>query len=438
MRPSIGIRREDKNRWERRAPLTPADVRGLVGAQGIDVFVQPSPIRTFSDLEYAKAGAHIAEDLGGCSVVFGVKEMPEEFFTQGVTYLFFTHTHKGQAQNMAMLRALMARGCQLIDYERIVDDQGRRLLFFGEYAGLAGMIDALWALGRRLHWEGHDTPLSSVKMAHEYGNLDEAMSEIRAIGEHIALVGLPSALAPLVVGVAGYGHVSQGAQQILDLLPTREITPAELLASSSTHLTDANRVIKVVFKEEHTVAPRSDGASFDLQEFYAKPELYRSRFAEYLPHLTMLVNAIYWDERYPRLVTKADARRLYEQEEAPVLRVIADISCDIEGAIECTVRATDPDSPVYVYDPVADGDREGWEGRGPVVVAVDNLPCELPREASEYFSNVLVPYVRPMAVADYSQEFAQCDLPPAVRRGVILYQGSLTQSYSFMEQFLKR
>jgi saccharopine dehydrogenase (NAD+, L-lysine-forming) len=436
MRPRIGIRREDKNRWERRSPLTPAEVQRLVEEQGVEVWIQPSTIRVFPDEEYARVGARVTENLDGCPVVFGVKEMPVDFFREARTYVFFTHTHKGQAQNMPMLEALVASKCQLIDYERIADDQRRRLLFFGRFAGVAGMIDALWTLGRRLRWEGYDTPFASVKMAHEYASLEAAKAHIRKVGETIACSGLTPALVPVVVGIAGYGHVSQGAQEILDLLPVREISPGELLSFPAPELAAAHRVYKVVFKEEDTVAPRDGAASFDLQDFFSTPERYRSRFADYLDRLTLLMNAIYWDEQYPRLVTKADIEHLYGERASPTLRAIADIGCDVEGAIECTLRTTDPDHPVYVYLPGKDTVVEGWEGHGPVIMAVDNLPCELPREASAYFSRVLEPYVRPIATADYTGEFARCELPPEVKRAVILYRGGLTPSYEFMKRLL--
>ena len=149
----LGIRREDKNEWERRAPLAPDAVSRLV-AQGVEVLVEPSPRRIFTDLEYARAGARIAPDLSACTLVLGVKEIPPARFRPGGAYCFFSHTIKGQPYNMGMLARLRELGCTLLDYELVKDDQGRRLIFFGRHAGLAGMLDSLWALGRRLAEEG--------------------------------------------------------------------------------------------------------------------------------------------------------------------------------------------------------------------------------------------------------------------------------------------
>jgi alpha-aminoadipic semialdehyde synthase len=216
----------------------------------------------------------------------------------------------------------------------------------------------------------------------------------------------------------------------------REIEPDDVapVARSSARAGDA--LYKVVLKEEHTVEPRSQGDVFDLQDYYQHPERYRSSFRRYLPHLTMLVNCVYWEAKYPRLVTKADLRQLYGGAEPPRLRVIGDISCDIEGAIEATVKSTEPGDPVFVYDPLDDSATDGVEGRGPVVMAVDILPAELPREASIDFSGVLVAYVPALARADYSVPFERLDLPPEIKRAVIAYQGELTPSYRYIADYL--
>ena len=150
----IGIRREDKNAWERRSPLTPDHVAEMVERQGIAVSVQPSKKRAFPDRDYRAAGADVDEELNGCRVVLGIKEIPPEKLQSDRTYLFFSHTAKGQAYNMPMLRRLMELGCTLIDYELITDERDKRLIFFGRHAGYAGMINSLWALGRRFKSEG--------------------------------------------------------------------------------------------------------------------------------------------------------------------------------------------------------------------------------------------------------------------------------------------
>jgi len=170
----IGIRREDKSIWERRVPIIPEHVRQLREEHSIEVRVQPSEIRVFQDEEFAQAGAWVEEDLSPCPVVFAVKEIPSHFFHPGHTYVFFAHVIKGQPYNMSMLRRLLELGCQLIDYEKVTDERGRRLIFFGRHAGLAGMIDTLWALGQRLNWEDIPNPFSDLHQACQYDSLAQA------------------------------------------------------------------------------------------------------------------------------------------------------------------------------------------------------------------------------------------------------------------------
>jgi len=432
----FGIRREDKSRWERRVPLIPADVAALQNEFSFEIMVQPSDIRIYPNAAYREIGAIVEEDLSSCPVIFALKEIPVELILPDKTYVFFSHTIKGQSYNMPMLRAMMERRCQLIDYERVVDEQNRRLIFFGQHAGMAGMTDSLWSLGQRLTLEGISNPFARMKPAHEYPSIAEIKHAVAEIGAEIARHGFPKAIAPLVIGFAGYGNVSLGAQSIVEPLQPVEITPNELLEHGVSKLTDPRKVYTVVFKEEDMVVPRIEGGTFELQDYYDNPDKYISRFDDYTPHLSMLINCIYWTPRYPRLVTKNSLRELFSGEQTPRLRVIGDISCDVDGSIEATLKATQPDNPVYVYDPEKDEAHDGFAGKGPVIMAVDILPSELPLDASQEFSAVLRTFVPGIANADYSGDFASCDLPAPIRRATILYHGEFTPDYIFMREFL--
>ena len=431
----IGIRREDKSEWERRVPITPGDAARLQ-QKGIDILIQTSDIRAFDDQEFITAGVPVQEDLSPCPVVLGIKEMPESFFQPGKAYIFFAHVIKGQAYNMAMLRRLLDLGCTLIDYERIVDDDNRRLIFFGWHAGVAGMIDTLWALGRRLAWEGIPNPFDRLRQTLAYRDLDEARIGLAEAATRIQTHGLPEAVTPLVVGVAGYGNVSRGAQEMLDLLPLIEIDPEGLPALMAGGDHSRHHLYKVVFEERHMVEPLDPGADFQLQDYYDHPEKYRGVFQSYLPHLTVLVNAIFWTERYPRLVTKKSLQELFAARR-PRLRVIGDISCDVEGAVECTVKCTEPGDPIYVYDPTDGTIHDGYAGRGAVIMAVDILPSELPREASADFSRILKPYIPALARCDFAAPLEELDLPPEIKRAVIAHHGQLTPDYQYIHQYLE-
>jgi alanine dehydrogenase len=428
----IGIRREDLYAWERRTPLIPEHVRELIAEHKLECVVQSSDRRVYNNDEYRRLGISVVEDLDACPVVIGLKEIPVEVLRPDKVYVFFSHTIKGQPFNMPMLHRILQLGSTIVDYEKVVDDRGRRLIFFGNYAGLAGMIDTLWALGKRLAWEGVETPFQEIRQASSYASLDEAKAEIRAVGDEIRISGLPPEITPLVVGVAGYGNVSRGAQEILDLLPIREVAPRELLAGVGD---GSAPIVKVVFKEVDTVQPLMTGRPFDLDEYYKHPERYGPCFEQYLPHMHIMTNCIYWEPKYPRLITRQAIRELY-REGQPKLRVIGDITCDVKGSVEVTVKATEPDEPLYVFQPESGTTSAGVEGRGPVVMAVEILPSELPREASAYFSTVLKRFVPTIAGADYSSDFESLNLPPELKRAIIVYRGALTPSYQYLEQHL--
>jgi len=433
----IGLRREDKNEWERRVPVTPHDAAQLQKKHDIQVIAQTSPIRAYRDPEFVQAGVAVQEDLSPCPLVLGIKEMPIEFFEPDKTYVFFAHVIKGQPHNMPMLQRMLDLGCTLIDYERVADEQGRRLIFFGWHAGVAGMIDSLWALGQRLAWEGVANPFTELGQTRTYHDLAEARLALGRVAAHIQAEGLPQEITPLIVGVAGYGNVSRGAQEMLDLLPVLEIEPGQAAAIASGPNCSRRHVYKVVYKEWHMVEPALPERAFELQDYYQHPEKYRGVFEQYVPHLTVLVNAIFWTERYPRLLTRSYLKSLFEAEAKPRLRIIGDISCDVEGAIECTVKSTGPGDPIYVYNPLTGAVADGHEGPGVVVLAVDILPSELPREASTYFSGILQPFLPTIAHCDYSTPFDELDLPPEIKRAVIVHRGQLTPEYEYILQYLE-
>jgi len=429
----VGVRSEDKSQWERRVPLVPGDVKALREA-GIDAVVQTSSHRAFGDDEFARAGVPVQADLGDCRIIVGIKEIPPPKLEAGKVYLFFPHVIKGQPGNMPMLRRLMELNATLVDYERIVDEKNRRLIFFGRHAGLAGMVNTLWSLGKRLDAEGVPSAFSRLKQARSYAELSGAQEDLERIAARISAEGVPQAIHPLVVGFTGYGNVSQGAQEILDLLPVQAISPAELKNVAHDRTRDARVVYKVVFREEDLVEPLEAGNAFDLDDYFRRGKAaYRSVFDRYVDDLSVLVNCVYWDERYPRLLTLDRCRRLWAPGRSPKLRVIGDISCDVNGSVECTVKPTEPGNPVYVYEPATGKATDGFAGDGPVVMAVEILPSEIPRESSVDFSRVLKRFVPHLATADLSRRFAELDLPPELKRAVIVYKGELTPEYAYLE-----
>lgn len=434
MKKIIGIRKEDKNRWERRTPIIPEHIGILIRDNDLEFIVQPSNIRAFSLKEYEHYGAKISEDLSPCDFIFGVKEVPKELILEKKTYIYFAHVIKGQKYNMPMLKTLLEKKCTLIDYERIVDKQNKRLVFFGYQAGQAGFMDGMWALGQRFDWEDIPNPFDRFRPAHTYLNLKEFERDLEIVSEKIEEGEIPEDVSPVVVGIAGYGHVSQGVQSLLNQLPFVEISPKELLKLKENSFS-RYKIYKVVFKEEDMVQPINPKKKFDLQDYYDNPQNYKSIFRQYLPYMTILFNCIYWDQRYPRLVTKEDVKNLWK-EGKPNLRVLADITCDIEGSIEVNVRATTPGNPIYVWNVDDENAYDGFAGKGPIVLAVDNLPCELPKESSTFFSRILLPFIPEISNCNWDKSFNDLDLSYPLKKAVIVHKGELTPEYKYLERSL--
>jgi alpha-aminoadipic semialdehyde synthase len=320
---------------------------------------------------------------------------------------------KGQRHNLPALRRILAAGATLVDYEAIVDGEGRRLIGFGRFAGYAGMVDALWALGRRLHAEGLDSPFAALRQAVDYPCGAEAFAAVAEVGRRIAEEGLPPALQPLVVGFTGGGRVASGAQEVFDRLPHVEVAPADLPQLAPAAPLPRNRLVKVVFR---------------------RPD--RRDFARHLPHLSVLVNGVYWQPGHPRLVTIEALRRLWCEGAAPRLRVLADLSCDLHGSIEATVRLTTPGDPVYVYHPWRGEAVAGVLGEGPVVLAVDNLPAELPADSTLDFGRRLLPLLPDLLAADFEAPFERLALPPSLLGAVVAHRGELTPRFRHLEELV--
>lgn len=433
---TIGIRREDKNKWERRVPLAPGDIAALRAAHRLSFTVQPSPIRVFGDEEFAAAGATVAEDLSGAQIVVAVKEIPPALLRERTTYLFFSHTVKGQKHNLPVLQRILDLGATLIDYERIVDEQNRRLIFFSLHAGYAGLVATLAALGQRLAAQGRITALAGLRPAHQYGELGAMKAHLREVGAELARAAGDE--APLVIGLAGYGNAAAGCREMLECLPARQVAVADLPGAADAPASRMGPLLLVNFREEHTVEPRSADAQFVLQDFRERPGNYRGVFERHLPHLDALINTIYWESACPRLVTRRWAAGAWGGGKQPRLQVIGDISCDIEGAIELTARPTMPDEPCYVAVPGSGELVPGVVGPGPAIMAVDNLPCEVPRESSLHFSRVLSGMIPPLARADFDADFEGLLLPPHLKRAVIAHRGALAPGYRYLQEHLDR
>ena len=442
------IRREDlSKKGEQRVAIAPSAVAQLVQA-GYELLVQPAVEpqsatrkRAFADEAYVEAGAGIAEDIRAARVIFGLKEIDLAHIWPDKTYLFFSHTHKGQTKNRPLLRELVAQRATLIDYELIVHANGQRIVTaFTYFAGYAGMVDSLWALGQRLKEAGIAHPMAEVPQSVEIGDLQAVRDIVRQVGERIAQEGTPASLPPLITCFLGTGKTSTGARDIYHLLPVEQISVdqlPEVFARGSRH-----RVYELLLDIPDMYRLKADSPlhaeNLDyqglFQRYLREPDHFETNLEGVFPYCTLLMNCILWGPRYPRLLTRADTRRWYAQHQT--LQVIGDITCDPEGAIQFS-QETWIDDPVFIYQPETEAVTMGFEGPGIAVMAVTNLPCEFPADASEQFSRDIGTLLPAILGADYDAASPEAaGLPESIRRATILWQGQFTPEYAYMAEYL--
>uniref|UniRef100_A0A8C3T993 Aminoadipate-semialdehyde synthase n=1 Tax=Chelydra serpentina TaxID=8475 RepID=A0A8C3T993_CHESE len=439
----LAIRREDVSAWERRAPLAPKHVKELTNL-GYKVLVQPSNRRAIHEKEYIKAGGIIQEDISEASLIVGVKSPPEDKLIPKKNYAFFSHTIKAQEANMSLLDEILRKEIRLIDYEKMVDHRGIRVVAFGQWAGVAGMINILHGMGLRFLALGHHTPFMHIGMAHNYRNSSQAVQAVRDAGYEISLGLMPKSIGPLTFVFTGTGNVSKGAQEVFNELPCEFVEPHELREVSKSG--DLRKVYGTVLSRHHHLVRKTDGV-YDPEEYDKHPELYTSRFnTDIAPYTTCLINGIYWEQHTPRLLNRHDAKKLL----APVkpsaaategcpelphkLMAICDISADTGGSIEFMTECTSIDSPFCMYDADQHIIHGSVEGFGILMCSIDNLPAQLPIEATEYFGDMLLTYVEEMLLSDGSQPLESQNYSPVVRDAVIASNGSLTDKYKYIQK----
>uniref|UniRef100_A0A0E0NLU1 Saccharopine dehydrogenase (NAD(+), L-glutamate-forming) n=1 Tax=Oryza rufipogon TaxID=4529 RepID=A0A0E0NLU1_ORYRU len=441
----VGILAETANMWERRAPLTPSHCARLLlggGKRGTGVnriIVQPSTKRIHHDAQYEDVGCEISKDLSECGLIIGIKQPKLEMILPHRAYGFFSHTHKAQKENMPLLDEILEKRVSLFDYELIAGDDGKRLLAFGKFAGRAGLIDFLHGLGQRYLSLGYSTPFLSLGQSHMYPSLAAAKAAVIAIGEEIATFGLPSGICPIVFVFTGTGNVSQGAQEIFKLLPHSFVDAGKLpelsaARSLSQHPQSSKRVFQLygcVVSSRDMVTPKDPTRCFNKADYYAHPEHYKPVFHERIaPYASAIVNCMYWERRFPRLLSIDQLQQLMKNG-CPLVG-ISDITCDIGGSIEFVNKSTSIERPFFRYDPCTNSCHDDMEGNGVICLAVDILPTEFSKEASQHFGDILSKFVARLASAKELLE-----LPSHLRKACIAHAGRLTSLYEYIPRMRK-
>jgi hypothetical protein len=398
---TLGLICEGKTPPDRRVALTPKKcAEALSSFPGLRLVVQESPVRSYADQEYRDLGIEVRADVSDCDVLLGVKEVPVAQLIPNKTYLFFSHTVKQQPRNREMLRQILAKNITLIDYEMLTNEAGERIVAFGRYAGIVGAYNGLLVYGRKHR-------LYTLKPAYQCVDMDDMQEEFFKVKK----------LPPIKIAVTGAGRVAQGALEVLTRMGIRRVSVYDYL-----YLGFDEPVYTQLRSSDYNT--RRDGRVWDTPDFHRNPQEYKSTFDKFLPVTDLLIACAYWHPTAPRLFTEAETRQ-------PSFRIntIADVTCDVDGSIPCTKRSTSIQDPAFDYNP-ATGELEPPCSRPEniTIMAVDNLPCELPRNASRDFGRQLIDMVFPHLLSDQPS--------PIVERATITRNGQLTERYRYLQEYV--
>ncbi|UTN03951.1 NAD(P)-dependent oxidoreductase [Flavobacterium bizetiae] len=395
----FGIIKERKNPPDRRVVFSPNELAKLKQTyHDAIVEVESSDIRIFSDVQYKSMGITVTDDVSGCDVLFGVKEVPVDNLISDKAYFFFSHTIKKQPYNQKLLKSILEKNIDLYDHETIVDDQNRRLIGFGKYAGMVGVYNGIRAFG--IKFELFKLPKA------------ETLAGKDALIAHLKRLNLPA----LKFVVTGTGKVGSGAKEILDAIKVKEITVENYLTKNY-----AQPVYVQLDVLEYN--KRIDGEIIDFRDFIEHPDQYVSDFEKFTKVSDIYFAGHFYATGAPMILTK----EMLNASDCK-LKVVADISCDVNGPIACTVRSSTIEEPIYGYFPLEDREVEVFHPAAVVVMAVDNLPCEIPKDASEGFGEQFMEHVIPA--------FFNGDKDGILQRAKITEKGKLTERFSYLQDYV--
>jgi saccharopine dehydrogenase (NAD+, L-lysine forming) len=397
----IGLIKEGKIPADRRVSFTPTQLAELAEnyAGQLSFYVESSEIRCFTDLEYQEAGIEVVEDISFCDLLMGIKEVPIAQLINNKTYIFFSHTIKKQSHNRKLLQTILEKNIKLLDYELLKDQKGNRTVAFGRWAGIVGAYNGLWTYGQK-------SGLFDLKRAFECFDKQEVKRELQKVQ-----------LPPIKIVVTGTGRVAKGVVEVLNEVGIRSVSQKEFLVKYY------DEPVYTVLNGSDYNRRKTDGG-FDKEEFYSEPDKYESHFLKYSEVSDILIAAAYWDHRAPKLFQLEEI-----SSEDFSLSVIADITCDIGGSVPTTLRVS------TIADPVFDVDRENFselpafgKQTSISVMAIDNLPTELPRDASEDFGSQLITQFIPELLKENS---------PILEKATIANDGDLTIEFIYLKDFVE-
>jgi alanine dehydrogenase len=397
--PVIGLIKEGKVPSDYRVALTPKQCRYLIDQfPSWDIIVESSPNRCFKDREYQKEGIKIVEDISGADILLGIKEVPKEQLIANKKYLFFSHTKKAQTYNEALFHVMMDKNITLIDYECLEHEDGQRLIGFGFFAGIVGAHNGIMAYGNRTK----DFKLSRVKEVKDYMELVHTYFGLK----------LPN----FKIAITGSGRVAHGILEIMNLMDVQEVEPDEYTSRTYAY------PVYVHLKGGDLYRHKTSN-TYDRNDFHAHPENYHCLFINYLKHTHILMNGIYWEPGIAPLFTMDDLK-----EDDYALTTIADITDDAHGSVPCNLGDSSSEDPIYGVNVTTLEKTSPYMQNGIDIMAVGNLPNELPRDASRYFGEQLIKYVIPDLIKGGNK---------IIEGATMLDKGKLTQKFSYLSDYAK-
>ena len=396
----VGILKETKTPPDRRVTVPPKQALELIAKfPNVELYIQSSDIRAFADNEFIQSGLNLCNDLSHCDILIGVKEVKISALIPNKTYLFFSHTAKKQKHNRELLQALVKNKIRLIDYEYLTDENGIRLVAFGRWAGVVGAYNAIVALGNKLK-------SYKLRRAHECYDVKECFKEL----DKVKLPGYKFL-------ITGGGRVAHGAMEILDYLKIKKVSPEEFLKQ---------KFVTPVYTQLDPwhYTKRKDGNEFDWDHFSRYPDSYESIFPPYAQTADVLITCHFWDPKSPVFFTKEEM-----QASGFNIKLIADISCDLNGPIPATIRTSTISEPFWKFNTKHWKESNIDDYETITMMTVDNLPGELPRNASEDFAKTLIDKVFPSLFGDDSKGIIS-------RATITNLEGKLTQKFEYLQDFL--
>ena len=395
----FGIIKERKNPPDRRVIFSPNELTLLKQKyQQVSVKVETSDLRIFEDAQYINLGIDVVDDVSDCDILFGVKEVPIENLIANKSYFFFSHTIKKQPYNRNLLKAVLEKNIDLYDYETIVDAENRRLIGFGRYAGIVGAYNGIRAFG--IKFELFKLPKA------------ETLAGKEALISHLKRIVLP----PLKFVITGTGKVGNGAKEVLDAIKIKEVSVENYLTKNYTQAVYTQIDVLEYNK-------RKDGQVLDFTDFYQNPKEYDSDFEKFTKVTDIYITGHFYGNDAPVILT----REMLKANDCKI-KVVADVSCDVNGPIACTLRSSTIAEPLYGYLPEENIEVDVFHPAAIVVMAVDNLPCELPKDASEGFGEMFLEHVIPAFFND--------DKDGILNRAKITEKGKLTERFSYLQDYV--